>query len=55
VDPVIVEITSKALQMLFAKPQYMRTLFVEQMEIESISKYLPDIFASLGTCCPILE
>jgi len=25
---------------------------VEQMEIESITGSLPEIFASLGTCCP---
>ena len=26
--------------------------FVEQMEIESITRFLPEILASLGTCCP---
>jgi len=25
---------------------------VEQMEIESITRFLPEILASLGTCCP---
>jgi len=27
-------------------------IFVEQMEIESITRFLPEILASLGTCCP---
>jgi hypothetical protein len=26
--------------------------FVEQMKIEFITRFLPEILASLGTCCP---